>query len=465
MLFEPGACGRSQNGFGDRAHDALTGLINRREFERRLERAVASAKRYGSQHALCYFDLDQFKLINDTAGHAAGDALLKQVQGVMSGKFRERDTLARVGGDEFALLLENCGLDEASRIAEIIVTGFREWRFVCDGRAFHVGASVGVVGITADVESAAELLSQADVACHAAKEGGRGCVYVNRKDGVEASPHRDQALVADTLRNALEQNRLRLFCEPIVELSGDATDPRPCRYELLLRLLDAKGRLVLPKAFIPAAERYGMMSAIDRWVIETAFRAYAGTFAPRRLEIAVNISGDSLNDDDFPKFVLAQLEASSVPPDRICFDITETAAIYHLDRAVEFVTRIKTVGSRVALDDFGSGLSSLTYLRLLTADYLKIDGSLVRDMVNSPRDEALVAAINQVGHALGITTVAEYAHSTAIVDRLRQLGVDCAQGYAFGAPMPMEDMPLQSGSPVRMEARSPSEASDPSLFN
>ena len=423
----------------DGAHDALTGLINRREFAGRLERALASAKRYGSQHALCYFDLDQFKLINDTAGHAAGDALLKQVQGLMSGKFRERDTLARVGGDEFALLLENCGLDEAIRIAEIIVATFREWRFVCEGRAFHVGVSVGVVAITADVESAAQLLSQADVACHAAKEEGRGRVYAYRKDGVEPSPHRDQMLVSETLRNALEQNRFRLFCEPIVELSGDATDPRP-RYELLIRLLDAKGRLVLPKAFIPAAERYGIMRAIDRWVIDTAFRAYAGTFASRGLEIAINISGDFLNDDDFPKFVLEHLEASSVPADRVCFDITETAAIYNLDRAVEFVTRVKTVGSRVALDDFGSGLSSLTYLRLLPADYLKIDGSLVRDMVNSPRDEALVAAINQVGHALGITTIAEYAHSTAIVDRLRQLGVDCAQGYAFGSPMPLEEM-------------------------
>ena len=213
---------------------------------------------------------------------------------------------------------------------------------------------------------------------------------------------------------------------------------------------------MLPKAFIPAAERYGLMSAIDRWVIETAFRAYAETVgASRGVEIAINLSGDSLNDDDFPKFVLEQFQASSVPPDRVCFEITETAAIHNLDRAIEFVTEIKKGGSRVALDDFGSGLSSFRYLRLLPADYLKIDGSFVRDMLNNPREEALVAAINEVGHTLGITTIAEYAHSAEIVERLRQLGVDCAQGYAFGAPMPLEDMLLQPGSPLRMEARSP----------
>ena len=445
----------------DAAHDALTGLINRREFEGRLERAVASAKRYGLHHALCYFDLDQFKLVNDTAGHAAGDALLKRVRGLLSGKFRERDTLARLGGDEFALLLENCGLDEAIRIAEIIVATFREWRFVWEDRSFHVGVSVGVVAISSDVESAAQLLSQADVACYAAKERGRNRVDVYRKDGAEPSPHHAQILVAATLRDALEQSRFRLFCQPIVELSGDASGA-PLRYEILIRLLEVDGRLLLPKAFIPAAERYGLMSAIDRWVIETAFRAYAGSLgASQGVEIAINLSGNSLNSDDFATFVLEQFQASSVPPDRVCFEITETAAIHNLDRAIEFVTEIKKGGSRVALDDFGSGLSSFRYLRLLPADYLKIDGSFVRDMLNNPREEALVAAINEVGHTLGITTIAEYAHSAEIVERLRQLGVDCAQGYAFGAPMPLEDMLLQPGSPLTMEARSPPGAPDP----
>jgi diguanylate cyclase (GGDEF)-like protein/PAS domain S-box-containing protein len=447
----------------DAAHDALTGLINRREFEGRLARAVASAKRYGLHHALCYFDLDQFKLVNDTAGHAAGDALLKGVRGLLSGRFRERDTLARFGGDEFALLLENCGLDEAIRIAEIIVATFREWRFVWNGLTFHVGASVGVVAIDSDVESAAQLLSQADVACYAAKERGRNRVDVYRKDGTEPSPHHAQILVAARLREALEQNRFRLFCHPIVELSGDASRP-PLRYELLIRLLEVDGRLVLPKAFIPAAERYGLMSAIDRWVIETAFRAYASSLgASQGVEIAINLSGDSLNDDDFPKFLREQFE--TVSPDRVCFEITETAAIHNLDRAIDFLTEIKKGGTRVALDDFGSGLSSFTYLRLLPADYLKIDGSFVRDMLNSPRELALVAAINEVGHTLGIATIAEYAHSTAIVNRLRQLGVDCAQGYAFGAPVPLEDLLLELGSPLRMEARSPPGAPNPSLFN
>jgi EAL domain-containing protein (putative c-di-GMP-specific phosphodiesterase class I) len=322
--------------------------------------------------------------------------------------------------------------------------------------------SVGVAAITAGVESAAQLLSQADVACYAAKERGRNRVDVYRKDGVEPSPHHAQMLVAAALRDALEQNRFRLFCQPIVELSADA-DSSPLRYELLIRLVDADSRLVLPKAFIPAAERYGLMSAIDRWVIETAFHVYGKTPALKGVEIAINLSGDSLNDDDFPEFVLERFQASSVPPDRVCFEITETAAIHNLDRAIQFLTDIKRGGSRVALDDFGSGLSSFTYLRLLPVDYLKIDGSFVRDMVNSPREEALVAAINEVGHILGITTIAEYAHSAEIVERLRQLGVDCAQGHAFGAPMPLEDMLLKPGSP-QMELRTAG-APNPSLLN
>lgn len=421
----------------DASHDALTGLVNRREFERRLERAVLNTQRYGSEHALCYFDLDQFKLVNDTAGHACGDALLKEVRGLLAGKFRDRDTLARLGGDEFALLLENCGLNEACRIAEVIVAAFREWRFTWAGRTYQVGVSAGLVAVTAQSENSAQLLAQADVACYTAKEQGRNRVHVYRRDGVRPSPQHAQILLAATLTDALTEERFRLFAQPIVPLARNESSTR---YEILLRLIDPLGNIVSPESFIPAAERYGLMAAIDRWVITNAFRVYAAGKAKRRgIEISINLSGDSLNTGDFSEFVIHQFQSQDVPPERVCFEITETAAIQNLEQALQFIGEIKAFGSRFALDDFGSGLSSFRYLRELPADYLKIDGCFVRNMSWNAQDEAVVSAINEVGHTLGIITVAEYAHDTATVDSLRRAGVDYAQGAAFGAPVPMDE--------------------------
>lgn len=422
----------------DAAHDALTGLVNRREFERRLERAVETAQKQGIEHALCYFDLDQFKLVNDTAGHAAGDALLQRVRGLLAGKFRERDTLARLGGDEFALLLETCGPGEAVRIAESIVRTFGEWRFLWEGRMFQVGASAGIVPITAKSLSAADLLSKADVACYTAKERGRGRVHLYRDSVAGRSKHHAELLVAATLTEALEQRRFRLFAQPIVSLTGD--DAEVVRHhEVLIRLLDSDGRLVPPSAFVPAAERYGLMPTIDRWVISNALSAYEGSAgAAQGVELSINLSGASLNSEELLKFVLAQFERYDVQPDRVCFEITETAAIHHLDHAIHFVAELRRCGSRIALDDFGGGVSSFRYLRMLTADYLKIDGSFVQHVVDNPTDEAVVTAINDVGHSLGFATVAEYACSDAIVDRLRRMGVNYAQGYALGMPQPLE---------------------------
>ncbi|HRK96083.1 MAG TPA: EAL domain-containing protein, partial [Rhodospirillales bacterium] len=421
----------------DAAHDALTGLVNRREFERRLERAVASARRHGLEHALCYFDLDQFKLVNDTAGHAAGDALLKQVKGLLSGKFRERDTLARLGGDEFALLLDNCRLDEACRIAEIIVASFREWRFAWKNRTFNVGASAGVSAINRACESAAQALSQADVACYTAKEHGRNRVHVYRGDGVKPSSHHARMMLAATLNDALNENRFRLFGQPIVSLKeGDAG---PSRNEVLLRLQDDSGTIILPNTFIPAAERYGMMARIDRWVIEQAFRACAATGCVRDCpELSLNLSGDSLSSDDLAEFVLRSIRAHGVRPEAICFEITETAAIRNLDNALRFIDEMRRHGCRIALDDFGSGQSSFHYLRTLPADFLKIDGAFVRNIADDEQNEAVVAAINDIGHKLGIATIAEYVQDAATAERLRRIGVDYAQGHAFGAPRPLE---------------------------
>jgi diguanylate cyclase (GGDEF)-like protein/PAS domain S-box-containing protein len=423
----------------DATHDALTDLVNRREFERRLERAIASTKEHGSHHVLCFLDLDQFKLINDTAGHAAGDELLKQVRGLLQGKFRGRDTLARLGGDEFGLLLNNCALERARKINEMVIANLRDYRFFCEGRTFRIGVSIGLVAITAETESSAQAMSQADVACYAAKERGRNQVRVYQPEGAGTARHHSEIIRAATLRNAVEEDRFCLYCQPIVPLSetGDAM----VRYEILVRMIDADGQLIPPARFIPAAERYGLMGAIDRWVIRHAFRHCARTFdQSSRTEFAINLSGHSLNDDSFPDFMREQFARSGVPAEGICFEISETAAIQNINHVTQVITEIRKRGSRFALDDFGIGLSSFDYLKTLPVDYVKIDGRFVRDMVENAVDHAMVSAINEVGHVMGIETIAEFAHNEAILERLARLGVDYAQGYAIGAPMPLDSI-------------------------
>ena len=425
----------------DATHDALTGLINRAEFERRLERALASAQQHGAQHALCYLDLDQFKLVNDTAGHTAGDQLLRQIDVLLAEMFRERDTLARIGGDEFGLLLDNCPLARAQIIAQTVVNALRDLRFHWEGRTYQIGVSIGVVAITAEAQDTTQLLTQADVACYTAKELGRNQVHVYQPADSESALRHSEILGAAGLRDALEQDRFRLHYQPIVPLN--APDPRPTRYEALLRVVykgspEENTELVLPAAFIPAAERYGLMSAIDRWVIQAAFRDYAGGIGQTGARIAINLSGNSLSDETLLAFIEAQFVHHAFPPEQVCFEITETAAIHNLRRATELMTALKRRGCEFALDDFGSGLSSFHYLKTLPVDYLKIDGSFVKDMIENAHDCALVAAINQMSHTLGIQTIAEYTHSPAIVECLRGLGVDYAQGYFFGQPAPWD---------------------------
>lgn len=425
----------------DATHDALTGLINRREFERRLERALTSAQEYGCRHALCYLDLDQFKVVNDTAGHAAGDELLRQIKTLLSRMFRERDTLARIGGDEFGLLIDNCPLDRAQLIAQTMVSTIRDHVFHWNDRTYQIGVSIGLVPITAEAQDIAQLLTQADVACYTAKETGRNRVHVYEREDSETVLRHSEMLGAAGLRDALEQGRFRLHYQPIVALSG--SDERPVRYEALLRVAHTNSpnentELVLPSAFIPAAERFGLMGAIDRWVIQAVFREFAAGAGQTGARIALNLSGNSLSDDTLLDFIESQFAAYAVPAERVCFEITETAAIQNLRHARDLMTALKRRGSQFALDDFGSGLSSFHYLKTLPVDYLKIDGSFVKDMMENDSDCALVAAINQMSHTLGIQTIAEYAHSRAIVERLRELGVDYAQGYCIGPPAPWQ---------------------------
>jgi PAS domain S-box/diguanylate cyclase (GGDEF) domain len=422
----------------DASHDPLTGLPNRREFEQRLTRAVSSAREKRSEHAVCFIDLDQFKLVNDSAGHTAGDELLRYVPTLLTGKIRERDTLARLGGDEFAVLLEHCPLGDAERIAQRIVAAFEDWRFAWGNRPYQVGASVGVVAVTEEALDEGEVLAKADVACYAAKEAGRNQIHVYQTEGASSSSHHAQIKVAARLKEALEQDRFRLYSQPIVALAE--SDGGPLRFEILVRLLDEFDMVVSPARFIPAAERYGLMPAIDRWVVRNAFRQYVSRPHPHiPIEITINLSGIALGREDFHDFVLAQFAETGMPPERVCFEITETAAIQNFDQARHFAEQIRSLGGRTALDDFGSGLSSFKYLRFLPTDCLKIDGAFVQNMMENRKDFAMVAAINGIGHELGLTTVAEFVDKDEIVDCLRALGVDYAQGYALGVPIPLED--------------------------
>ncbi|MCB9730311.1 MAG: EAL domain-containing protein [Deltaproteobacteria bacterium] len=430
-------------------HDALTGLVNRREFERRLSHAVASARLQGARHALCYLDLDQFKLVNDTAGHAAGDELLKQLTDVLRRAVRSRDTLARLGGDEFGLLLSNCPQDKAHEIAESIVTAIRGFRFSWQERTFQVGVSIGLVPIESDADGTDSLLSKADVACYTAKDLGRNRVYTYDTNNAYPKRRHAELVQAAELRDALEQGRFRLWHQPIAALDRDSTENFRC--ELLLRLEDPNGGIVAPGAFIPAAERYGLMGSLDRWVIQTAFRSYHEAFAERpNTQMSINLSGNTLTDDGLARFVRRELESAGLSGDRVCFEITETAAVQHLGPAVRFIGEMRSLGCRFALDDFGSGLSSFGYLKQLAVDYLKIDGGFVRGITESRIDGAMVSAINDVGHEMSLRTVAEYAETEAIVEQLRRLGVDYAQGFAVGRPVPL---PGRAGMSTRGRER------------
>jgi len=422
----------------DATHDTLTGLVNRREFEVRLAHCLDSAKQRNVQHSLCYLDLDQFKVINDTVGHIAGDEMLKQVSRLLSGLFRQRDTLARLGGDEFGLLLENCPLEKAIEAANRIIDQLSAYQFMWEGQSFRVGVSIGIVSINAHTPNIAQALSEADVACYTAKDLGRGRFHVYQAEDIETAQRHGEILQAVQLRDAIEKDLFQLYCQPVVPLVKNNSHVQ--YYELLLRLKGDDNQVILPNTFIPSAERYGLMSSIDRWVLETALSTLANQLSDRELRLSINLSGNSLNDETLLDFVREQFNLYSIPPEWICFEITETAAIQNLNRAQNFVSEVRRLGAQVALDDFGSGLSSFRYLKTLSVDYLKIDGSFVKDMLESQSDKAMVTAIHQVGHTMGIYTIAEHVEQEEIIQQLQEMGVDYAQGYALGYPKPFEEI-------------------------
>ena len=437
------------------SHDALTGLANRREFERRLQELLPAARTGLLDACLLYVDLDQFKLINDTCGHQAGDEMLREVSRMLQSQLREGDTLARLGGDEFGVLLHSSSFSASMRIAERIRQGAEELRVPWGARELQTGMSIGLVQLTPHLQSLQEVLRVADMACYRAKEAGRNKVFPYHPEDQEMSRREDDMDWVRRLRKALEENRFQLYAQQISPLQNQKDEG--LHIELLLRLRDESGQIVPPGTFIPAAERYGMMPTIDRWVVKRTFDLLAQhqntPDAPAVSTCAINLSGNSLSDDSLLAYLHAQLARSGVSPTLLCFEITETSAIAHLPNAVHIIQELQQLGCRFALDDFGAGMSSFGYLKHLPVDFLKIDGSFVKEICTDPIHHAMVEAIHRIGHVMGKQTIAEFVETPEAIEALRQIGVDYGQGYAIAHPVPLEQLlgsaPQHHPGPVR----------------
>ncbi len=415
-------------------HDALTGLVNRRGFEEELRKAITAEGAPDKRHTLLFLDLDRFKLINDSGGHAAGDEFLRQIAAVLRSRVRTSDVLARMGGDEFAVLLHACPVEQALRIANAIRMDVSSFRFVWREKVFHVGASIGLVVMSDPAAAADEVMEQADAACYAAKEAGRDQIRVYHAKAASHLPRVDMNIV-ETIHDAIERNGFRLFRQRIAGL--DETTSKTRHFELLLRMVDREGKIVPPMAFIPSAERHNMMQAIDRWVLANALPAIRRECeaTPENMPVFdINLSAESINDSRFQQFVREQIALHRTPPEAICFEITETLAVANLTKAAELIRELKELGLRFALDDFGAGMCSFAYLKHLPVDYVKIDGAFVRDMFAEPMNLEVVSAINNIAHSLGMKTIAEFVETEGTLNRLREMGVDYAQGHAVGRP-------------------------------
>ena len=426
-------------------HDALTGLVNRREFEVRLQRLIDNARSEDTEHACCYIDLDQFKVVNDTCGHAAGDELLCQISRLLPKEARSGDTFARLGGDEFGVLMAGCSLERAERVANNLLRALGENNFRWENKSFKVGASIGVLAITRERQSTAEAMSLADRACYAAKDAGRNRIHVFREGDVDFARSHGEMQWVSRIQSALDEDRFHLESQPILPLNETAVSGQSI--ELLLRMQDEDGGVVLPEVFLPAAERYNLASKIDKWVCARAFDWMCNN--PQQVEqldmVCINLSASSLSDEVLCEYLFAEMSRAGLPASKVCFEITETAAIMNLSRAMSFMERLKACGCSFALDDFGSGFSSFAYLKTLPVDFVKIDGQFVKDIAEDPVDLALVRAINEVGQLLGKRTIAEFVETSAVLDCLREVGVDLVQGYFLGKPRPLESNLFDAG--------------------
>jgi diguanylate cyclase (GGDEF)-like protein len=416
-------------------HDALTGLLNRAGFDLALQQAWDATHQTGMRHSLLYLDLDQFKLVNDSSGHQAGDELLRQLSAAMRRVLRGSDVVARLGGDEFGVLLTDCDAILGAQLGEKLRRMISAFRFSWDSRMYQVGASIGLVEMDQDWPDTAHLMSAADAACYAAKDAGRNMVRLYRRGDEEVERRRGEMQWVGRLTRAMQAGHFQLYYQPIVGLSDAMREPH---YELLLRLHD-EAYPVLPMAFIPAAERYQIMPTIDRWVIEHTLEQctdHLPALRAKQVVLGINLSGASLSNAQFQSFIRqAMREHVEIAP-HLCFEITETAAISNLESVQSLIEDMKTLGCRFALDDFGSGLSSFAYLHNMGVDYLKIDGAFVRDMVRNRVDAAMVEAIAKVARIMGIRTMAEYVEDQATADALKDLGVDYGQGHYFAEAQP-----------------------------
>ncbi|MCG7900054.1 MAG: EAL domain-containing protein [Candidatus Thiodiazotropha weberae] len=419
-------------------HDSLTNLKNRHELEQALQKALEEARDANQSHAFMYLDLDQFKVVNDTCGHMAGDELLRQISAVLKKRVRESDLLARLGGDEFGVLLLNCPLDRAEQLANILREAVEAFRFIWEGRPFNTSVSIGLVDITPVTKSGIEVLSSADMACFAAKSRGRNRVHIYTAEDDELALRRDEMQWVSRINSALSENRFLLYQQPIVplvEVDG------PSHTEVLLRMQGPDGEIISPGAFIPAAERYDLMQRLDRWVVNSIF-TYLGEHRQDRDQgqlFFINLSGTSLSDPGFFEFIQERMNSLKVQPQTICFEVTETAAINNLEITECFIQEIREMGCFFALDDFGAGLSSFSYLKSLSVDFLKVDGSFVKQVEEDEMSRAIVDAINTIGHVAGLKTIAEFVERQQTREMLQSMGVDFAQGYGIQRPQPLID--------------------------
>jgi len=421
-------------------HDSLTGLINRIEFESKLNAALLTSKNNNEKHTLLYIDLDQFKVVNDTCGHVAGDELLCQLTALFNKQLGDKMTLARLGGDEFGLLVEEEDSDSAHQAAEYILKICHDYRFNWQDKSFVVGASIGLVEINEDTISISDILSQADSACYAAKDAGRNRIHIYNASDIDFLQRHGEMQWVAKINKALDENRFLLYFQKIVpvDLSLDDGD----HFEILIRMQDENNKIIPPGAFIPAAERYNLMLQIDRWVISEAFNWFSShpDVLNKLALCTINLSGHTLSDKAFVHFINECFKNHDIPREKICFEITETAAISNLNNAMALIHQLKANGTQFALDDFGSGLSSFAYLKNLPVDYLKIDGEFVKDMVDDPIDHAMVKSINDVGHVMGKKIIAEFVENDAILASLKDIGVDFAQGYGIAKPRPLDEL-------------------------
>ncbi|MEL6930347.1 MAG: EAL domain-containing protein, partial [Cyanobacteria bacterium J06600_6] len=428
------------------SHDSLTKLYNRHKFEEFAAQAIADVQLHQAQYAFCYLDLDRFKIINDTCGHAAGDRLLCQVTNLLSKRIRRADIFARLGGDEFGIIFRQCPIEVAFECANELRQLVEDFRFIWQDKVFRIGVSMGLVAIKPTTETLNSLFNYADAACYVAKQQGGNCVHLCDEQDIVFAQQQGERQWIEKINCALEKNDFRLYIQKIVPIQeflqtserqlGDGV-----HYEVLLRLNDSSGNIISPGVFLPAAERYGLMPAIDRWVISNFFAGYEAycqsEYSSASQLFTINLSGASINNQEFGNFLRSQFDRYSIPPKTICFEITETVAITNLEQANILISQLKELGCSIALDDFGSGMSSLTYLKNLPIDYLKIDGSFVTNIANDELDYATVECFNHISQIMNIKTIAEFVEDQTILKKLRQIGVDFAQGYGIERPKPL----------------------------